>query len=76
MDRIAFIHVCGTNRHMPQRLSRNVSLTPELDRYLVSKVESGAYITISEVVRVALRLLQEKELPSSAKVIASAEACR
>jgi antitoxin ParD1/3/4 len=39
----------------------NVSLTPELDRYVLSKVESGRYNSASEVLREALRLLQERD---------------
>lgn len=37
----------------------NVSLTPELERLVNEKVESGLYQTASEVVREALRLLKE-----------------
>ncbi|MBM3934113.1 MAG: type II toxin-antitoxin system ParD family antitoxin [SAR202 cluster bacterium] len=39
----------------------NVSLTPELEKYVRDKVDSGSYITSSEVVREALRLLQERD---------------
>ena len=39
----------------------NVSLTPELDRYVQSKVETGRYSSASEVLREALRLMQEKD---------------
>ena len=39
----------------------NVSLTPELDRYVKRKVESGLYNNASEVVREALRLLVERD---------------
>jgi len=39
----------------------NVSLTPELDAFLKSRVESGRYQTTSEVVREALRLLERQE---------------
>ncbi|MGO8758319.1 MAG: type II toxin-antitoxin system ParD family antitoxin [Terracidiphilus sp.] len=34
----------------------NVSLTPELDKFVAGKVESGLYTSASEVVREALRL--------------------
>jgi len=37
----------------------NVSLTPELDKFVSGKVESGRYASASEVVREALRLLEE-----------------
>ena len=39
----------------------NVSLTPELEAYVETKVESGRYTSASEVVREALRLLEETE---------------
>jgi antitoxin ParD1/3/4 len=39
----------------------NVSLTPELERYVQKKVESGRYTSASEVVREALRSLQDQE---------------
>ncbi|MGH6971770.1 MAG: type II toxin-antitoxin system ParD family antitoxin, partial [Caulobacteraceae bacterium] len=34
----------------------NISLTPELERRIAEKVETGLYNTASEVVREALRL--------------------
>ena len=39
----------------------NVSLTPELDKFVAGKVESGRYNSASEVVREALRLLEEHD---------------
>jgi antitoxin ParD1/3/4 len=39
----------------------NVSLTPELEKFVASKVESGRYNSASEVVREALRLLEEHD---------------
>jgi len=39
----------------------NISLTPQLEAYIRNKVESGSYTTASEVVREALRLLQEQD---------------
>ncbi len=39
----------------------NVSLTPELERLVQEKVESGLYSSASEVVREALRLLRERD---------------
>ncbi len=39
----------------------NVSLTPELDKYVHGKVASGRYSSASEVVREALRLMQDRE---------------
>jgi antitoxin ParD1/3/4 len=39
----------------------NVSLTPELEKWVQSKVETGFYGSSSEVVRDALRLLHQFE---------------
>ena len=39
----------------------NVSLTPELEAMINSKVQSGMYNTASEVVREGLRLIQERD---------------
>jgi antitoxin ParD1/3/4 len=46
---------------MPTRTSLNVSLTPELEQFVQSRVASGRYQTASEVVREGLRLLEERE---------------
>ena len=43
------------------RTTGNVSITPELDAFLRSRVKSGRYQTTSEVVREALRLLERHE---------------
>src|SRR5205823_11592975 len=43
------------------QIPMNVSLTPELERLVNEKVESGLYQTASEVVREALRLLKERD---------------
>ena len=43
------------------RTTVNISITPELDTFLQSRVESGRYQTTSEVVREALRLLERRE---------------
>src|ERR1039458_7952807 len=39
----------------------NVSLTPELEQFVSTKVGSGRYNSASEVVREALRLLEEHD---------------
>lgn len=39
----------------------NVSLTPELEKLVNEKVQSGMYTSASEVIREGLRLLQERE---------------
>ncbi len=46
----------------------NVSLTPELDRFVIGKVESGRYTSASEVVREALRLLEEHDQARTAQI--------
>ena len=44
-----------------RRTTVNISITPELDAFLQSRVQSGRYQTTSEVVREALRLLERHE---------------
>jgi len=39
----------------------NVSLTPELENLIHRKVETGRYTSASEVVREALRLMEERD---------------
>ena len=39
----------------------NVSLTPELEKLVESKVQSGRYQSASEVVREGLRLLEDQD---------------
>ena len=39
----------------------NVSLTPELEKYVAKKVNSGMYGSASEVLRDALRLHEEQD---------------
>jgi antitoxin ParD1/3/4 len=46
---------------MANRMTVNISLTPELGMFLDSRVKSGRYQTMSEVVREALRLLERQE---------------
>jgi antitoxin ParD1/3/4 len=46
---------------MPVRKTRNVSLTPEMEMFIDGRVASGRYRSASEVVRAALRLLEEDE---------------
>jgi antitoxin ParD1/3/4 len=42
-------------------MGTNVHLTPELERFAQGCVESGRFNNVSEVVRSALRLLQDAE---------------
>jgi antitoxin ParD1/3/4 len=39
----------------------NVSLTPELERFITKKVQTGMYHSASEVIREGLRLLKEND---------------
>ena len=48
----------------------NVSLPPELDEFVAGKVESGRYNSASEVVREALRLLEEHDRARGAQIAA------
>jgi antitoxin ParD1/3/4 len=41
--------------------TRNVNLTPELDSFVLARVESGRFENASEVVRAALRTLEREE---------------
>ncbi|MBE0658288.1 MAG: type II toxin-antitoxin system ParD family antitoxin [Bryobacteraceae bacterium] len=45
------------------------SLTPELEAFLQSRVRSGRYQSTSEVVREALRLLQDREQEREAALL-------
>jgi antitoxin ParD1/3/4 len=46
----------------------NVSLTPELENFVNAKVGSGRYNSASEVVREALRLLEEHDSARAAQL--------
>lgn len=39
----------------------NISLTPELEKYVYDKIKNGLYTSASEVVREALRLMHTHE---------------
>ena len=41
--------------------TRNVSLTPEIEAFINERVASGRFRSASEVVRAALRLLEDEE---------------
>lgn len=51
---------------MPNRTTLNISLTPELEQFVSSRVATGRYQSASEVVRQGLRLLQEDEMTRQA----------
>jgi len=46
----------------------NVSLTPQLESFVQTKVTSGRYTSASEVVREALRLLEDHDKARSAQI--------
>ena len=50
--------------------TRNVNLTPELDTFVLTRVESGRFENASEVVRAALRTLEREERVFEAKLAA------
>ena len=47
---------------MAIRTTATISLTPHLEEFVASRVSSGRYLSVSEVVREALRLLEEREI--------------
>ena len=47
-------------------MTLNVSLTPHLENFVHETVSSGRYQSASEVVRAALRLLEERERQKAA----------
>ena len=49
-------------------MGMNVNLTPRLEELVRAKVSSGLYTSASEVVREALRLLQEQDQMRAAKL--------
>lgn len=48
----------------------NVSLTPELEKFVALKVDSGRYTSASEVIREALRLLEEHDRSRASQISA------
>ena len=46
----------------------NVSLTPQLESYVKQKVAGGMYNSVSEVMREALRLLEERDVLKEIKI--------
>jgi len=51
----------------------NISLTPELEKFVEQEVGSGLYQTASEVVRAGLRLLKREEMLKQVSVGSAAE---
>jgi antitoxin ParD1/3/4 len=48
--------------------TRNINLTPELDKFVDAKIQSGQYANASEVLRAGLRALEQKEGEDRAKL--------
>jgi antitoxin ParD1/3/4 len=46
----------------------NISLTPQLEELVKKKVDSGLYVSASEVMREALRLLEERDRLSAIRL--------
>jgi antitoxin ParD1/3/4 len=61
---------CYPVQHRLREFPMNVSLTPELDKFVAAKVASGRYNSASEAVRKALRLLEEHDQVRSAQLAA------
>lgn len=55
---------------MPKRTSMNISVTPELVRFVEERVSAGRYHTASEVFREGLRLLEAEEKKRDAELAA------
>ncbi len=56
--------------------TRNVNLTEHLDHFVADQVASGRYSNASEIVREALRRLEEQEQERSAKLDALRQAAK
>jgi antitoxin ParD1/3/4 len=56
--------------------TRNVNLTQHFDRFVQRQVSSGRYSNASEIVREALRLLEEQEQERAAKLTALRQAAK
>jgi antitoxin ParD1/3/4 len=48
--------------------TRNINLTNQLDRFVEKRINSGRYGNASEVIREGLRLLEERERETKAKL--------
>src|SRR4051812_12520432 len=56
--------------------TRNINLTEHFDRFVEHQVSSGRYSNASEIVRDALRLLEEQEHEREAKLKALRQAAK
>lgn len=53
---------------MANRETKTLSFTPEQSAFLAACIDSGRYLSASEVVRAALRLLQDQEADRQAEL--------
>jgi len=54
--------------------TRNINLTPKMDRYVDARIRSGHYANASEVIRAGLRALEQGEKEDRARLQAIREA--
>lgn len=50
--------------------TRNINLTPKMDKFVESKIKKGEYANASEVLRAGLRALERSEEEDRAKLMA------
>lgn len=48
--------------------TRNINLTPQMDRYVDDKIQNGQYANASEVLRAGLRALEQSEREDQARL--------
>lgn len=48
--------------------TRNINLTPQMNRFVDRKIKSGQYTNASEVIRAGLRALEEDEQETAARI--------
>lgn len=56
--------------------TRNINMTDHFDRFVERQISSGRYSSASEIVRDALRLLEEQEQERAAKLKALRQAAK
>ena len=49
-------------------MTTNVSLTPDLEKFIAQKLKNGGYKSTSEIVREGLRLLKDRDVLREAKL--------
>ncbi|MGB7191548.1 MAG: type II toxin-antitoxin system ParD family antitoxin [Acidobacteriaceae bacterium] len=56
--------------------TRNINLTPEMDKFVARRIREGRYANASEVLRAGLRALEEDEKEDQARLEALRAAIR